>query len=67
MRIRDDQHRTIDLRTLSDSELRHLAYDGHLSRADLVVIVAEMRRRARRQGRLADRRERHNTPPSGNR
>jgi hypothetical protein len=63
MRIRDDQHRTIDLRTLSDAELRALAYEGRLSRAALVTVVSEMRRRARKRGQPLIRRERHDTPP----
>lgn len=52
----------IDLRTLSDAELQTLAYEGRLSRADLVRVVAEMRRRQWRLGRGAVRRERHDTP-----
>ena len=62
MRIRDDQHRTIDLRTLSDGELRTLAFEARLSKADLVAVVSEMRQRARRRGRSTGRRERHDTP-----
>ena len=62
MRIRDDEHRTIDLHVLSDLELRALAFEGRLSKADLVAVVSEMRRRARRRGRPAGRRDRHDTP-----
>lgn len=62
MRRGTSHHPTIDLRTLSDAELHVLAYEGRLSRADLVAVVAEMRRRQRRHERVATRRERHDTP-----
>ena len=62
MHIRDDQHRPIDLSVLSDTELRALAFEGALSKADLVAVVSEMRRRVRRRGRPLGRRERHDTP-----
>ena len=62
MQRRTHHHPPIDLRTLSDAELHTLAYEGRLSRADLVKVVAEMRRRQRRHGRTATRRERHDTP-----
>lgn len=62
MHRRKHQHEAINLRSLSDAELHALAYEGRLSRADLVAVVAEMRRRARRQGRGHGRRERHDTP-----
>ena len=62
MRIRDGERRTIDLRLIADDELLKLAHEPRLSRADLVAVVAEMRRRARRQGRSSTVRERHDTP-----
>ena len=64
MQRRTYHHPPIDLRTLSDGELHALAYEGRLSRADLVKVVAEMRRRQRRHGRTgtAARREQHDTP-----
>ena len=62
MRIRDDEHRMIDLHVLSDVELRALAFEGPLSKADLAAVVSERRHRARRRGRPAGRRERHDTP-----
>ena len=62
MQRRTTSHPPIDLRTLSDAELHTLAYEGRLSRADLVKVVAEMRRRQRRPSRIAGRSERHDTP-----
>ena len=62
MRIRNDQHRLIDLRTLSDAELRTLAFEGQLSKADLVAVVNEMRQRTRHRGRSPAPREHHDTP-----
>ena len=62
MQRRTTSHPPIDLCTLSDAELHTLAYEGRLSRADLVKVVAEMRRRQRRPSRIAGRRERHDTP-----
>ena len=48
MIIRDEFHHAIDLRTLPDRELLELAYDRPLSRAALVAVFDEIRRRRER-------------------
>ena len=45
MIIRDEFHHAIDLRALPDRELLELAYDRPLSRAALVAVFEELRRR----------------------
>jgi hypothetical protein len=46
VQIHDDQGHALDLGAMSDEELRALAYERRLSRAALVAVVAEMRRRS---------------------
>ena len=47
MNIHDDDGRALDLEKLSEAELQVLAYQRPLSRAALVAVVAELKRRTR--------------------